>query len=316
MTIAVTGANGFVGRAVLAALEQAGIESRPLVRRHCELPKETLVGDLSPGTNWLQALSGCDTVIHLAARVHVMSDRSQDPLAQFRSTNCAGTLRLADQAHQSGVKRLVFVSSVKVLGEFTLPGTSFQRDQQLNPADTYGMSKAEAETGLIRLAARTGLEVVIVRPPLVYGPGVGANFLQLMRWVARGVPLPLGAIFNQRTLVSVENLASLLLACATAPAAAGNIFHAGDGEDVSTTHLLQILSEGMGRKSRLVPVPATLLRVGLNLIGAQKIAQRLCDNLQLETASGWNKINWSPPVSLRLGLQRTAQHFMNSIEVK
>ncbi|MGD0635438.1 MAG: NAD-dependent epimerase/dehydratase family protein [Beijerinckiaceae bacterium] len=305
-----TGANGFVGRAALRAILEAGHEPVPLVRRPCALPGESLVGDLSATTDWRAALAGCHSVIHLAARVHVMKDGAMDPLALYRQVNRDGAIRLAQEAQACGVKRMVFVSTAKVLGEFSPAGRPFLENDRLAPADPYAVAKAEAETALAGLARESGLELAIVRPPLVYGPGVGANFRSMMTWVRRGVPLPLGALDNRRSLVGVRNLADLLVRCCLHPAAAGGIFHATDHEDVSTADLLRRLAREMGRPSRLTPAPPALLNYVLRICGAGAIAQRLCADFQLDCARTMTNLDWRPPATLDEELQRTVQAFL------
>lgn len=310
MRVAVTGANGFVGRAVLAALQGQGLKPVPITRRACGLPGERTVGSISGDTRWAPAIADCDAVIHLAARVHVMRDLVADPLAEYRAVNFDGVVSLARQSVDLGIKRFVFVSSAKVLGEFSAPGEAFSSDATLNPCDPYAISKAEAETALQALAAEEGLELVIVRPPLVYGPGVGGNFLSMMQYLQRGVPMPLGALDNRRSLVGVENLADLLVTCTMHPEAAGKIFHATDGEDISTTQLLRLIAEFMGRPARLIPVPAALLAGALRLLGASKLEQRLCADFRLDGHATQTILSWRPPVGLQQGLRKTVVAFI------
>ena len=277
--VLVTGANGFVGRALCGALI-GRCQVRGAVRRPgegCSLDGAELVpGSLSADFDWTDALVGVSVVVHCAARVHVMNEESADPLAEFRRVNVDGTLRLARQAAAAGVRRFVFLSSIKVNGEQTQPGEPFTADQQPNPGDPYGVSKMEAEEGLRALARETGMEVVIIRPPLVYGPGVKANFLAMMRWLKRGIPLPLAAVTgNRRSLVALDNLVDLIVTCLDHPAAANQTFLVSDGESLSTAALLRRMGEALGRPARLIPVPVRLLKLGATLLGKPGMAQRL-----------------------------------------
>jgi UDP-glucose 4-epimerase len=252
-------------------------------------------------------LVGITTVVHLAARVHVMRDTEAYPLAAFRVVNVVETLSLARQAAAAGVRRFVFISSVKVNGETTQPGHPFTADDAPAPLDPYGISKMEAEQGLRQIAAETGMEVVIIRPPLVYGPGVKANFSAMMRWLQRGVPLPLGAIDNQRSLVALDNLVDLIITCISHPAAANQTFLVSDGEDVSTSELLRRMGRAMGRPARLLPVPAGLLKLAATLAGRRDMAQRLCGSLQVDIEKTRQLLGWSPPLTLDQGLKKAAQ---------
>lgn len=317
MRVLLTGASGFVGHAVQARLlAEPNCQLRAAVRKLpdavptgvelCQSPSLDAQGD------WSAALAGVEAVIHCAARVHVMSEQAADPLAEFRRVNVEGTLRLARQAAEEGVRRLVFVSSVKVNGERTEPGRPFRADDVPLAEDPYGISKREAEDALLALGAESGLEVVIVRPPLVYGPGVKANFQAMMRWLARGVPLPLGAIHNRRSLVSVDNLADLLVRCLTHPAAAGQRFLASDGEDLSTTDLLRRLGEALERPARLIPVPSSWLEAGAALLGRRDLSQRLCGSLQVDIDKTRERLGWTPPLTVDQALARTAEAFLES----
>lgn len=308
-SILVTGATGFVGNALCARLASA---DRPLVqavrRSRSSGTGEIAVGDIDPNTDWRTALVGCEAVAHLAARVHVMRDMAADPLAEFRRINVEGTLSLAYQAADAGVRRFVMVSSAKVNGESTMPGRPFTAHDIPAPQDAYAISKYEAEQGLRALAAKTDMEVVIVRPPLVYGPGVKANFAAMMRWLARGIPLPLGSITrNRRSFVSIDNFVDLLVTCLDHPAAAGQTFLASDGEDLSTAELLRRLGRTMGRPARLVSVPESWLSLGARLAGRPEIYKRLCGSLQLDIAHTCERLDWKPPFSVDESLWRAAQ---------
>lgn len=308
--VLVTGANGFVGRALCAQAAARGVAVRGITRLPCELSggvENCVVSAVDEHADWQAALAGVEAVIHLAARVHVMADKAENPLAEFRRINTQGTLNLARQAAAAGVRRFVFVSSVKVNGEMTLPGHPFKADDAPAPLDAYGISKMEAEQGLSELAAETGMEVVIIRPPLVYGPGVKANFAAMMRWLRRGVPLPLGAIDNRRSLVTLDNLVDLMLTCISHPAAANQTFLVSDGEDVSTTQLLRRMGQALGRPARLLPVPAGLLELGAALVGRRDMAQRLCGSLQVDIEKTRQLLGWRPPLTLDEGLKKAAQ---------
>lgn len=255
-------------------------------------------------------LTGVDAVVHTAARVHVMNDSSANPLAEFRRVNVDATRALAEAAARAGVRRFVYLSSIKVLGERTLPGQPVGADEAPRPSDPYGISKLEAETLLRRIASESQLEVVVIRPPLMYGAGVRANFLRMMRWVHRGVPLPFGAIHNARSLAGLDNVVDLILRCIDHPAAANQIFNVSDGEDVSTSDLLRRIARAFGLRSRLVPVPARVLSAGAALLGMKSEMSRLCESLQVDIAKTRERLAWSPPVNLDEGLRRAAGAFL------
>lgn len=313
--VLVTGASGFVGRCLTATLAAAGRDVRTALRPSALLPasagvEPVVVGNLDETTDWTAAMNDIDSVVHLAARVHVMQDKAVDPLAEFRRVNVQGTLQLARQAVDAGVRRFVFISSIKVNGEGTLKGCPYTADDVPAPMDAYGISKLEAEQGLLTLAASTGLEVVIIRPVLVYGPGVRANFLKMMRWLERGLPLPLGAIDNRRSLVSLDNLVSLILTCMEHPDAANQVFLVSDGEDMSTTTLMRRTALALGKSARLVPVPESVLTVIGCLLGKRDVAQRLCGSLQVDIAKTRRVLGWTPPLSVDAGLALVAQDFL------
>ena len=313
--ILITGVTGFVGRAVLERLSVlASLELVAAVRKPVsELPGRATsvqVVGLEADTDWRKALEATSLVIHCAARVHVMNDQSSDPLAEFRQVNVEGTLNLARQAAVVGVKRFIFVSSIKVNGEGSAPGASYKADDIPGPMDPYGISKMEAEQGLRAIAAETGMEVVIIRPVLVYGPGVKANFLSMMRWLYRGVPLPFGAIDNRRSLVALDNLVDLIVTCIDHPAAANQSFLVSDGEDLSTTELLGKMAAALGKPARLLPVPSWLLEAGAAMLGKQALVQRLCGSLQVDISKTRELLGWTPPVSVDEALRRTAVHFL------
>lgn len=306
MSILVTGANGLIGRALCLRLQRDGAAVRAAVRQSGPGSQAVVVGDINASTDWGAALQGVSVVVHLAARVHVMADTADDPLAEFRRVNVQGTLNLARQAVVAGVKRFVFVSSVKVNGEFTQPGAAFQESDLPDPQDDYAISKHEAEQGLRAMADAAGLELVIVRPPLVYGPGVKANFNALMRAIAKGWPLPLGAIHNQRSLVALDNLVDFLVTCMFHPRGAGQTFLVSDGQDMSTAELARGLAQALGVSVRLLPVPVWVLQLAGRLVGKRDAVQRLCANLQVNGTKGWAMLGWTPPVTVQEGLRRAA----------
>lgn len=312
MKVLVTGATGFVGSRLLQRLRaEDGYQVVGAVRRLPDVMGSDffVCGDIGPDTAWSSGLNGIDVVVHCAARVHVMHERSADPLVEFRRVNVGGALNLAQQAVASGVRRFVFISSVKVNGESTMAGRPFMADDIAHPSDPYGISKYEAEQGLLALGHKSGMEIVIVRPVLVYGPGVKANFLRMMKWVHRGIPLPLGAIHNRRSLVALDNLVDLLVICMMHPAAAGQTFLASDEEDLSTSELLRRLAVALGRQPRLLHVPASLLVLASTFLGRSELSQRLCGSLQVDKEKVKRVLGWTPPLSVREGLQLTADYF-------
>jgi nucleoside-diphosphate-sugar epimerase len=313
MSILVTGANGFVGKSLCIELHRQGQTVRAVTRSanlHVENIEAVSICTIDGETDWAQALLGVNVVIHLAARVHVMKDTASDALAEFRRVNVEGTLNLARQAVEAGVQRFIFLSSIKVNGEGTLLGQPYTAEDQPAPVDPYGISKREAEDALRQLASETGMEVVIIRPPLIYGPGVKANFQSMIRWLDKGIPLPLGAIHNQRSLVALDNLIDLIVTCIHQPAAANQIFLVSDGEDLSTPELLQRMAAALGKKARLMPVPGFLLEWGARLSGKQAIAQRLCGSLQADISKARALLDWKPPVNIDESLHKTAQYYM------
>ncbi len=314
--IFVTGATGFLGGHLIRHLhKEHNYDLSASVR---SVSKDTLpegvkshrVEGMGADTAWKVALQSVDVVIHCAARVHVMDDTSIDPLAEFRKVNVEGTLRLAREAVEAGVKRFVFISSIKVNGEETLPGTPYTADDTPKPLDPYGVSKMEAERGLMELAKKVDMDVVIIRPVLVYGAGVRANVLTMMRWLSKGIPLPLGAIHNRRSLVALDNLSDLIATCVWHPAAANQVFLVSDGEDLSTTDLLRRMALSLGTSARLLPVPAGLLKIAATLIGKSSFSQRLCGSLQVDISKTRLLLGWSPRVSVDKGLAVTALHYL------
>ncbi|MFM9383385.1 UDP-glucose 4-epimerase family protein [Pseudomonas sp. UV AK001] len=306
--VLVTGATGFVGEALVFRLLRDKVFSPvAAVRGETRLSGLCRVVAFDMGDRaLLPPLAGIDVVVHCAARVHVMNESAEGALERFRKTNVEGTVRLARSAAEAGVKRFIFVSSIKVNGEMTLPGVVFKADDVPAPLDPYGLSKSEAEDALRAISVETGMEVVVIRPPLVYGPGVGANFLSMMRWLERGTPLPLGAIHNHRSLVALENLVDLLNVCISHPEAAGNTFLVSDGEDLSTTQLLRRMASALGVKPRLLSIPSWVLKMGASLIGRADLAQRLCGSLQVDISKTIDRLGWSPVIGVDDALKRTA----------
>jgi UDP-N-acetyl-alpha-D-quinovosamine dehydrogenase len=305
--VLVTGASGFIGSALTDHLVQArrflvraAVRSDAVVMSSCI--ERTVAGEIGPDTDWFRPLADVDVVVHLAARVHVMREAGRRPLSEFRRVNVAGTLNLARQAVAASVKRFVFVSSVKVNGD----SGCFTEEDAPAPADPYGISKHEAELGLMEMAERGIMEVVIIRPPLVYGPGVEANFQALMRAVARGVPLPVGAARNRRSLVALDNLLSFIAACIEHPAAANETFFVSDGEDLSTPDLIRRLGRALGRPARLVPVPVWVLTLGAAAVGRRDLVRRLVGTLQVDVSKARRLLGWAPPISVDEGLRRAA----------
>lgn len=311
MTFLLTGASGFLGAYVLITARQRGKEIRPVYRSTHSAKGESeavLVSDLDGSANWSQALNGVDVVIHAAARAHIMREEALDPLAEYRRVNVEGTLNLARQAAAAGVRRFVFISSIKVNGEATLPGRPFTADDAPAPEDAYGLSKAEAEAQLKQVAQETGMEVTIIRPPLIYGPGVKGNFASLIRWVRRGLPLPLGGVTqNRRSLVGLDNLVDLILVCADHPKAANQTFLISDGEDLSTTELLRRIGMALRRPACLIWVPAGLISFMAGLVGKKGISQRLLGSLQVDIHKTCELLDWKPSVGVDEGLRKAVE---------
>ncbi|HET8701112.1 MAG TPA: NAD-dependent epimerase/dehydratase family protein [Nitrococcus sp.] len=303
--MAVTGASGFIGGAFLEQLARERHNVVALVRRPTALQGATVrvVGDLENAKGLAEALKGVDVLIHLAARAHVMREQSFGTLPLYRAVNVEGTRRLAAAAVAAGVRRIVFVSSIKVNGERTA-ARPFTAGDEPAPQDAYGVSKREAEAALWRIAGETDLEVTVIRPPLVYGPSVKGNMRRLASLVQRGLPLPFGAVRNRRSFVSVYNLCDLLVRCIEHPAAAGQIFLASDGEDLSTPGLIREMAAALSRPVRLWPVPVPVLRLMGRLTGSLDEIDRLCDSLQMDIAKTRELLGWHPPLSIREGFRR------------
>ncbi|KAA1175407.1 NAD-dependent epimerase/dehydratase family protein [Rhizobium tropici] len=301
--ILVTGATGFVGQALCAELSRRRMDYRPVSRS--PRPGFAAIGAIGGDTDWSAALAGVDIVMHLAARVHVMNENAADPLAAFRAVNVDATVHLARQAALAGVKRFIFLSSIKVNGERTAAGRPFKASDEPHPEDAYGRSKLEAEEALLALGEETGIEIVIIRPPLVYGPGVKANFASLMTWSARPFPWPFGAVRNRRSLVFVGNLVDFMLLCARHPSAGNRVFLISDGEDLSIGQLIERLSGASGRRALMLPVPPGLLEGLAALLGRRAAAQRLLGSLQVDIGETRAITGWSPPYSVEEGLAAT-----------
>tara|TARA_R110002074_G_scaffold291000_1_gene462801 strand:- start:1591 stop:2535 length:945 start_codon:yes stop_codon:yes gene_type:complete len=307
VNIVLTGATGFLGTRVADQIDRQGDLNLTRIVRRAEPAvgeREVVIDSLDACTDWSTALKNQEVVIHAAARAHIMREEVADPLAEYRNVNVDGTLNLARHALEAGVKRFVFVSSIKVNGEQTALGRCFTSEDSPAPEDPYGISKWEAEQGLRDIAAETGMEVVIIRPPLVYGPGVKGNFASMINLVARGLPLPLGAVYNKRSLVALDNLVDLIITCIAHPGAANQTFLVSDGEDLSTTQLLEGVADAMGKPSRLIPVPASILQFGATLLGKKAVAQRLLGSLQVDISHTQKCLNWTPPLTVKQGLQR------------
>ena len=315
MRILLTGASGFVGSAVQARLlDSRDVTLRSAYRQLPGQPRPNLqvcqVGALDPDTDWQASLVDIQVVIHCAARVHVMEETDADPLAAFRRANVQGTLQLARQAAEAGVRRFIYLSSIKVNGECTQPGQAYTANDPPAPLDPYGVSKQEAEQGLLALAEQTGMEVVIIRPVLVYGPGVRANFLSMMNWLSKGVPLPLGSITNKRSLVGLDNLVDLIVTCIEHPGAANQVFLVSDGEDLSTSELLHRMGRALERPARLLPMPMWLLGCAASLLGRKSIHQRLCGSLQVDIEKTRMLLDWTPVTDVDSQLKKTAEYFL------
>ena len=310
----VTGGNGFVGQSLCQQLLQQDYFVRTAIRdfnKTVPASEKVLIGNLDANTDWSLALQDIQVVIHLAARVHVMKETSSDALAEFRKVNVEGTLNLARQAVQAGVSRFIYLSSIKVNGEQTSDEMPYTPEDEPNPVDPYGISKQEAEKALRQLALETGLKVVIIRPPLIYGPSVKANFQSMMRIIDKNVPLPLAAINNKRSLVALDNLIDLILTCIKHPAAVNQTFLVSDGHDLSTPELLKRMAVALGKRAYLLPIPTVLLVSVATMLGKKAIAQRLCGSLQVDISKSRELLGWQPPLCVDDALDKVAQSYKN-----
>lgn len=302
--VLLTGATGFVGAQVLNVLTQRNYYVSVLGRSKPIKADKYYAASLNGHSDYSQSLEGIDVLIHVAARAHVMNEKLDDPLAEYREVNSYATLNLARQAATAGVKRFIFISSIKVNGEGTLPGKPYTPFDQVDASDPYGISKAEAEQALQELAAETGMEVVIIRPPLVYGPGVKANFAAMLKLAKRNLPLPLGAIHNRRSMVALDNLVDLIVTCIDHPKATNQTFLVSDDQDVSTTELLQMMTRAAGKRPVLIPVPMSWLRLAGKLTGKTAVIDRLCGNLQVDISYTKQTLGWKPPITVEEGIRR------------
>ncbi len=309
MKVLVTGSNGFVGSHLCNLLARSGMDLVKAVR--FPAPGAVAVGSICGETDWSKALQGVDVVVHTAARVHMLNDAAVDPMTEFQTVNVEGTINLAQQAAQCGVSRFIFISSIAVHG-LTSGQKPFSPADKPDPHDAYGFSKYEAEKGLVRICSETGMEQVIIRPPLVYGPGVGANFLRLLKLADCALPLPLGGIVNRRSPVFVGNLCDLIRVCLTHPAAANQIFLVSDDQDVSTPGLVRRLAAEIGRPDRLFPVPTSLLRIAGGVTGRSGEIARLCGSLQLDISCTKQILGWAPPFTMDAGIEATVKDYMES----
>lgn len=306
--VLLTGSSGFVGRSTMGRLLAEGAIVRGATRHHADLRTDIQSPSLGENAEWGPLLKQTDIVIHAAARAHVLNESAGDPIKLFREVNTAGTLRLARQAAEVGVKRFLFLSSIGVNGTQSIK--PFTESDVPLPVEPYAVSKLEAEQGLMELSRETGMEVVIIRPPLVYGPSAPGNFGKLANAVRRGIPLPLGAVTqNRRTLVGLDNLVDLIVTCAYHPAAANQAFLAGDDEDLSTADLLRRMAKAFGVSPRLLPVPVPVLKAMARAAGKSGMVERLCGSLQVDITKAREVLGWKPPLTVDEGLARVAAGF-------
>lgn len=312
--VLVTGSSGLVGNSVITALKMKKMDIVAHSRSSYLPDCENVHVDLTADANWEPYLKGVDTIIHCAARVHQMNETVQEKQNAYHAVNVDGSLNLAKQAVEAGVKRFIFISSIKVNGEWTQESIPFTAKDAPHPQDDYGKSKFEAEKMLTSFANSSGLDLVIIRPPLVYGPGVKANFLSMMKAVVKGLPLPLGLINSLRSMVFVENLVDLIMVCCEHPDAPGKTFLVSDDEDISIRDLLRTLANSAGKRTYLLPIPQLLLVFTLTLLGKKAAAQRLCKPLQLDIQETKDTLGWKPKFSLREGLAKTMDYYLSNLK--
>lgn len=317
MNILLTGANGFIGKVVADKLKKAGhyVIACARTSSSATLGDFHYIDQIDANTDWKVLLNSIDVVIHCAARVHIMNDDAEDPLGEFRKVNTIGTLNLAYQAQNAGVKRFIFMSSIKVNGEYSEFNRPFTTNVDCPPADPYAQSKYEAEQGLWEIANNGDMEVVVIRPTLVYGVGVKGNFLSLMKSINKGLPLPLAGIrHNKRSLVSVDNLCSLIERCISHPKAANQTFLVSDNHDVSTAELIDMIAKGLGVKNRALSMPPSIITLAAKLIGKPDIAQRLCSSLQVDISHTMNSLDWKPVITMQDAINKTAQDYLANLK--
>lgn len=314
--VLVTGASGFLGTALVQALSKVeGVTLTAASRSYQTTAKDNLNYasiNFSLDDNFDSILEKIDVIIHCAARVHMMKDAALDPLSEFRKVNRDITLCLARRAAALGVKRFIFISSIKVNGEVSLPNKPFRAEDHPLPTDPYAVSKMEAENGLREIANETNMEFVIIRPVLVYGPGVKANFFNMMRWLNRGFPLPFGLINNKRSLIALDNLVDLITTCIDHPAAANQIFLASDGEDLSSAELLKRMGAALGKPVYLIPIPVHMIKLIASLIGKQDVVNRILDSLVVDISKTRQLLKWTPPLGITQALEKTAENFLDN----
>lgn len=313
-SVLLTGASGFVGSNLSLAIPEKYNLRQVYRKKPNKNPiSEYVLCDFENHSELSAAVKEIDIVIHCAGLAHILNHNSNNPIIEFRKVNVDMTLRLAQEASKAGVKRFIFLSSIGVNGSFnTSPFTELDTPA---PTQDYAISKLEAERGLLEIASSTKMEVVIIRPPLVYGPNAPGNFATLMKWMYKNIPLPLGAIQNKRAFIGIDNLVDFILICIEHPAAANQVFLVSDGEDLSTTELLNRITVALGKKPKLLPINQQLLELGLKLIGKKDLAQRLCGSLQIDISKAKSLVNWTPHVSVEEGLRKTAEHFLESKSV-
>jgi len=316
MKILVTGANGFIGAELIKILCNHNFDVCGSIRsiKPLAVPNKNcqyiLVGELDNTTDWIKALDVVDVVIHCAGRAHVLRDKTKSPIDIFRMVNVDATLHLAREAIKCGVRRFIFLSSIGVNGNTNT--TPFTELDTPAPVQDYAFSKLEAENGLQEISSSAGMEIVIIRPPLVYGPNAPGNFSTLLRWMDKNIPLPFGSVHNKRSFVGINNLVDLILTCIEHPAAANQVFLVSDGEDMSTTELLNRVASSLGKKSNLIPVNQKLLDFCLKLIGKKDLATQLLGSLQIDISKSQELLNWTPPISIDEELRKTARNFLES----